>query len=256
MHISQSRLFMYLKCGEQYRRRYPEKEIMPPGIAFIRGKSVHKGIELNNRFKLKNKKDITKKELIKITDSEFSKIIKGEGIYLTKEEKIQRKTIIGKGRDDTTKLTGLYSEDVAPLIIPKEIELGFEFPCEKHKITGRIDIIDVQDALRDTKTASRRKNQKEVDASDQLTFYALAHEYLFGKPPKKIIMDTLVCTKVAKYDPIITKRSHDDITILIRRIYAAFDGMKKGVYLPTNPTNWWCDPKWCGYFETCKFRNP
>lgn len=256
MHISQSRLFMYLKCGEQYRRRYEEHEIIPPGIAFIRGKSVHKGVELNNRYKLEKKKDISKKDLIKIADSEFSKIIKGEGIYLTKEEKTQRKTIVDKGRDDTTKLTGLYREEVAHLIMPKKIELEFEFPCEKHDITGRIDLIDEHDFLRDTKTANRRKNQKEVDASDQLTLYALAHEYLFGKPPKKIIMDTLVCTKVAKYDPIITERSHDDITMLIRRIYAAFEGMKKGVYLPCNPTNWFCSSRWCGYYETCKYRSP
>jgi len=256
VHISQSRLFTYLKCGEIYRRRYPEKEIIPPGIAATRGKSLHKGVELNNRFKLKNKKDISKKELIRITDSEFSKIIKGEGIYLTKEEKTQRKTIIGKGRDETVKLTGLYSEEVAPLIMPKKIELEFEIPCEEHLLTGRIDNIDIEDALRETKTANRRKNQKEVDASDQLTFYALAHNWLFNKPPKKIIMDNLVCTKVAKYDPIETTRNYQDMTILIRRIYAAFDGMKKGVYLPTNPVNWWCDPKWCGYYETCKFRNP
>jgi len=247
---------MYLKCGEQYRRRYPEKEIIPPGIAFIREKSVHKGVELNNRFKLENKKDIIKKDLIRIADSEFSKIIKGEGIYLTKEEKTQRKTIVDKGRDDTTKLTGLYSEEVAPLIEPNKIELEFEFPCENHNITGRIDLIDKHGSLRDTKTASRRKNQKEVDASDQLTLYALAYEFLSGSPPAKIIMDTLVCTKIAKYDSIVTVRNHDDITILIRRIYAVFEGMKKGVYLPTNPVNWWCDPKWCGYYESCKFRNP
>lgn len=184
MHISYSRLSMYLRCGEQYRRRYLEKEIIPPGIALIRGISVHKGVELNNRYKLEKGKDIIKKDLIAIADSEFTKTLKAEGIYIIREEKSRRKQIIGEGRDDTVKLTGLYSDEVAPLIMPKKIELEFEFPCENHIIRGRIDNIDEHDSLRDTKTANRKKTQREVDASDQFTLYALAHEYLFGTPPK------------------------------------------------------------------------
>ena len=256
MRISYSRLNCYLRCGEQYRRRYIEKEIIPPGIALIRGISVHKGVELNNRYKLEKGKDIIKKDLIAITDSEFSKTLKAEGVFFSREEISQKKKLIGAGRDDTVKLTGLYSDEVAPLIMPKKIEMKFEMPCEEHTLTGRIDNIDAEDALRDTKTANKKKNQNEVDCSDQLTFYALAHEYLFGKPPTKIVMDTLVCTKIAKYDPIITKRNHDDITMLIRRIYAVIEGMKKGVYLPSDPTKWQCNPRWCGYYETCKYRNP
>ena len=256
MRISHSRFSMYLRCGEQYRRRYVEKETIPPGIALIRGRSVHKGIELDNRHKLEAGKGISKKDLIAIADSEFTKTLKAEGVFFSREERGQRRKLIGVGRDNTVKLTGLYSEEMAPLITPKQVEMKFEMPCGEHTLTGRIDNVDIEDALRDTKTANKRKSQGEVDSMDQLTFYAIAYEYLFGAPPKKIVIDTLVCSKVAKYDPIVTARSRDDITMLIRRIYAVIGGMERGVYLPSDPTKWNCSPRWCGYYETCKYRSP
>ena len=40
-YLSPSQMGMYCRCGEQYRRRYIEKEIIPPGFALIKGGSVH-----------------------------------------------------------------------------------------------------------------------------------------------------------------------------------------------------------------------
>lgn len=254
MKISNSRLGMYLRCGEQYRRRYEEKEIIPPGVALIRGSSVHKGAEENNKYKLAQGKDISKKDLVDIAVSEFNKIVR-DGVYLTREEKTQKKKIIGEGKDDTAKLTGLFSDEVAPTVQPEKIELPFEIPYDKHFLTGRIDLI-IKKGFRELKTSNKKKNQREVDETDQLTIYSLAYEFLFGKPPEKIIMDVLVNTKIVKYEPMETIRTYDDMNLFLRRVNTVFLGIQKGVFLPCNPMDWICSERWCGFYNTCKYRNP
>ena len=49
--ISPSQIDMFSRCGEQYRRRYIEKDRLPPGVAMIRGRGVHEGVAENMRQK-------------------------------------------------------------------------------------------------------------------------------------------------------------------------------------------------------------
>lgn len=254
-HISYSQLSMYSRCGEQYRRRYIEGDKIPPGIALIRGISVHKGAEENNRYKLATKKDKKKSDILGIVSDTFDQKLK-DGIWLTKEEKSRKGQIIGEGKDDAIKLAGLYCDEIAPEIMPDKIELPFEVPLGNKKLVGRIDIIDNEKSLRDLKTAGKSKQQRDVDLSDQLTCYALAFRFLFNSPPPKIIMDVLVNTKKAKYQILETKRELPQMDMFLRRISTMLEGIKKGVFMPADPTNWGCDEKWCGYFWTCPYRNP
>ena len=57
-HVSASQLSMYCKCGEQYRRRYVEGEIVPPGVALVSGKSVHKAREIDLKHKMATGEDL------------------------------------------------------------------------------------------------------------------------------------------------------------------------------------------------------
>ena len=50
---SYSQMAMYERCGIQYRKRYVENRIAPPGVSMIRGRGAHKGREAN----LTQKKD-------------------------------------------------------------------------------------------------------------------------------------------------------------------------------------------------------
>ena len=254
MRINQSRMNMHLRCGEQDRRRYEEGEIIPPGIALIRGSSVHKGAEENNKHILASGKEIKKVDLIKLVRNEFSKRIKAEGIYLTKEEKFQKKTVIENGKNEAMALTGVFADEVSPTIEPVKIEMPFEIEFKENILHGRIDLVDKK-GLRDLKTSNKKKNQGEVDDSDQLSMYTLGYKFLFGKMPKTILMDVLVATKTPKYQPLTTKRTLKDIDVFLRRLYAVIEGIKKGVFLPTKPENWWCGEKWCGYYSTCKYRS-
>ena len=253
-HISFTQLSMYLRCGEQYRRRYIEGEKIPPGIALIEGISIHKGAEEQNRFKLATHEDRPKKEVLEIVSSAFDDNLKS-GVWLTTEEKQRKSQVLGEAKDETIGLAGLYCDEVAPPIIPDKIELPFNIPLDSIALdlVGRVDLVDSQGTLRDLKTASRKKPQNEIDLTDQLTIYALGYEYLFGNPPPHIALDVLVKTKQPKYQEAQTSRTHDDIDIFFRRMQAILEGIKKGIFIPADPTHWCCSERFCGYWWTCPY---
>jgi hypothetical protein len=50
--------------------------------------------------------------------------------------------------------------------------------------------------------------------------------------------------------------SRDDDTIIrfLRRLETAMIGIEKGNFLPASHGWWGCNPKWCGYWSTCKVK--
>lgn len=252
-HISYSQISSYLRCGEAYRRRYIEKEIIPPGIALVRGISIHKGAEEQNRFKLATREDKPKKEVLEVISDSFDTSLK-DGIRLTKEEKSRKAKVIGQAKDDTIKLGELFCDQMAPTVMPEKVEHSFVVPLNDDiELRGRIDLIDINGALRDLKTSGKKKAQTEADLTDQLTAYALGYEYVFEKPPPKIILDVLVNNKTPNYQLLSTTRTHNDIDIFFRRMQTVLEGIRKGIFLPADPTSWICDPRYCGYAYTCPY---
>lgn len=251
-HISFSQISMYLRCGEAYRRRYLENERIPPGVALVRGISIHKGAEEQNHFKLATREDKPKKEVLEVVSDSFDNALK-DGVWLTKEEKTQKAKVIGQAKDETIGLGELFCDEVAPAIMPEKVEHSFVIPLDGIDFVGRIDLIDDKGTLRDLKTSSRKKPQTEADLTDQLTAYALAYEYLFGEPPPQIVLDILVNTKTPNYQLLSTVRTHNDIDIFLKRMQTVRGGIKKGVFLPADPTSWICTERFCGYWWTCPY---
>lgn len=258
-HVSASRLNMREKCGEQYRRRYIEGEIIPPGISMATGTAVHKVGEKIQVHKLEHDGDILTLEEVKDTArDELVKATEERGLLLNTDERKKGKTVVvGQAQDESVSLATLYHSELASVINPLSVdslEKKFNIALEgyPYDLTGRIDIEDSL-GFRDLKTSGKSAVQAEVDRSLQYTFYALwywAHHKVF---PKQIVQDTLVKTKVPKYQPIITERGQKDFDVLYRRLINFCECVEKGVFPPATPLSWWCSPKWCGYYETCKY---
>src|SRR5580700_2286114 len=69
--LSPTQLEMFSRCGEQYRRRYIEHEIIPPGIAMAKGKGFHAGAEHNMRQKLETGVDLSVAEIVDVAVTSF-----------------------------------------------------------------------------------------------------------------------------------------------------------------------------------------
>jgi hypothetical protein len=131
----------------------------------------------------------------------------------------------------------------------------FSFPDPKLPDGPKLERLNI----RDTKTSSKRKNQGQVDADDQLTAYATASLVIDKKLPDNLMIDSLVHTKGGKRAPSLsaetfhTRRSELDVDIFLNRVANAVGAIQQGIFVPTQQTNWWCAEKWCAYTEHCPY---
>jgi RecB family exonuclease len=255
--LSPSSIDTYLKCGEMWRRRYVLGERIPPGIAILKGKSVHGAAEANFKQKIESHKDLKLSDLKEAAAASFDRSV-AEGIELTPEEKEKGKeTVLGEVKDRSIILTGLFAEKVAPLYQPVLVEekLVIEMPNSPFDLLGYIDLADNKDVISDLKTTGKSKTQDEADQSNQLTYYAAAYQVKTGRKPSKLRLDVLVDKKAPEHQQIETGRDFPDFERLAAKVEMVAKGIKAEVFLPPPPGSWACSPKFCGYWSTCKIRN-
>lgn len=257
-HLSPSSIDMFLRCGEQFRRRDILKESIPPGIAMLKGRAVHKAAEVNNRQKIESGVDLPESDLVDAATTEFDTAIKADGLGLSVEENaIGATKVVGQAKDASVSLTRVYRRLVAPAISPVLVEefVRVELATASHDLLGKLDVVDAQGRVRDLKTSGRKKSQADVDESDQLTYYDMAVEKLTGKPSAGVVMDVLVETKVPDVQMLTSFRTARDREVYLSKLNAVLGGIKAGIFLPATPGHWVCTQKFCGYWNTCPFVN-
>lgn len=265
-HISPSQLNTFENCGEQYRRRYIEKEIIPPGVAALRGSGVHKGAEMNFAQKIASKVDLPKKDIVDRAVAEFEGRMKTDGLFLDPETAARGKDIVvGEEKDVTARLAGVFADHVAPVYQPTAVEqrIRIELPDSPRDILGILDLTAniVSDPARgegivDYKTGKKTKPQTEFDTSPQVSLYDLAYRASRGKAPDFIQIEQLVALKSGdKRVTNPTTRTAADFRPTIARVNSMIGALEKGAFLPANPGAWNCSPRWCGYWATCPFVN-
>jgi hypothetical protein len=257
-YFSPAQLDLYLNCGEAYRRRYIERQIIPPGIALIRGSAVHAPAEVNHKQKRDSGVDLSEAELTAIAASAFDEKVKREGVELTREEKgIGAQKAIGQGKDGAVRLTKLYSKAVAPDIQPDLVEerVRIELPDSPMDMVGVIDVTTKEKDIVDLKTSSKSKSKSEAETSLQLSWYAMAYRALTGTDPRSVRLEVLVDTATPKHQRLETTRTRRDYEVLVNRVNTAMGGIKAGVFVPANAGHWLCSRKWCGFAPTCPYYN-
>lgn len=256
-HFSASQLSMFFNCPEAYRRRYLEGEIIPPGIALIKGKSVHKPAEMNFRQKIESHEDLPLDEFKEIADAAFTAELAG-GYQLSGEESaVGKDKVLGEARDSVVQMAEFHGLHQAPDYQPVLVEQSFtiELPGSRD-LLGIIDLADDVGRVVDLKTAQRKKNQADVDSNLQLTVYAVGHRVLTGEPPTELRLDTIVQSKKGlARDVVSTERADGDFAALAQRLNVVSRSIDAGVFPPAAPGHWMCNARWCGYASTCPYVN-
>lgn len=255
--IRQSGIESFTRCGEAYRRRYLEGEIIPPGIAPLTGTAFHAGARVNFKQKIESHADLPAKEIIEAAVAEFDAITTGGYILTDEEVGIGHKRVLGMAKDQLAGLAELYARQIAPDYQPVYVEQGFTIalPAASHDLSGTMDLADDKRIVTDFKTAGKRKNAQEAAASVQLTAYAAAYKMLTGEMPTAVRLETLVKKRQPERQILESTRSVEDFTALAHRINAVLKAIDAGIFTPATPGAWWCHPKWCGFHSTCKFVN-
>ena len=254
LRLSPSKINTYLNCGEQYRRAYILKEFIPPGMALLRGGSVHKGMEINHKQKIESRTDIPKTQVLEVIDAHFENTKAKRGFSLNKDEvTIGASQVLGKTKDDAIKLGGFYSDEVASSIQPSHCENKIEIAVKPEvTLVTVIDCITEDERIKEFKTG-KRWTQDRASTDRQLTFESMAYKGKFGKQPKGIDATILVNNKTPALQILRTYRSKDDYNAMVSCINIVIEGLTKGVFMPANSSWWGCTEKWCGYYRTCPY---
>lgn len=256
-HISSSSIDTYTdRCGEMYRRRYIEKERVPPSTPMVQGSAIHAGSELNFRQKIVSFKDLSSSKIQEATAEAFDNQIKTEGFFPTTEESGRGADIVlGEAKDRAVILSDIYSKHVAPAHQPVMVE---EFQRirlnDELDLLAKLDLVNDKQQIVDLKSSKKSWSQGQVDNSTQLTIYAMVYRAITGKDAAGIMAENVVnAPKNPKHRRLETTRSQKDYVKLVEKINLFLAGVKLGVFLPAAKGSWYCSEEYCGYARSCKY---
>jgi RecB family exonuclease len=125
---------------------------------------------------------------------------------------------------------------------------GFDF-------VGEQDIVEAGDdqlVIRDVKTSKKSPSEDAAEKSNQLTAYAIASQVLDGKLPDAMKLDYLVdLKKSTKTMTLTTKRDDQQAMSYLNRIVNGIAAIRSGIFVPAPDQAWWCDERYCGFFNVC-----
>jgi len=256
--IHQSSLNMALRCGEQFRRRFIEGEIIPPSIAAARGTGVHGANEVNLKHKIQKGDDLPVNDLKDAARDKYVKTI-SSGIYLAKANRPAKDRLLNEGLNDTLRCTKLYREEVAPGINPVAIEEPFELDVGLELPLAGVMDYQEKPEVGDLKTTRMKWQEGRIKKEIQPALYSFVHEKTRHIRPE-FKYSILIARRGKNGNPTseelqtqVMTPTEQDYEALFAKLEMFINMLKAGVFIPANPTSWWCDPKWCGYWETCPY---
>lgn len=256
-HVSHTAIEWYLeKCGEFYRRRYLDKEPVPPTAAMHKGSSVHSGAEENFKQKITSRQDLSSSKIQEITAAAFETRVKAEGVLLTsKEETIGYQRVLGQAKDRAVILADIYAREVAPQHQPVMVEQLQRIRLnDEYDLLVKLDMINDLRQIEDLKNRKRAMSQKEINDSLQFPIYGLAYRALTKTDPAGVVVDNLVDAPVnPKHVRITRPLGMADYQKAVDKINLFLFGVKSAVFMPAPKGSWYCDEDHCGYARTCKF---
>lgn len=152
--------------------------------------------------------------------------------------------------EDVQAAWAVYEREIAARVRPLEgwTERWVEWDLGGVPMHGRIDCVDDQLTVRDTKTKKRRPSQDEVHHSLQLTAYWEGVRQTLGEMPKAVAWDVLVRNKQPVAETYLADRTPGDVARLTRIVHTVLEQADKGLIYP----RWGAVDAYCG---GCPFRN-
>jgi CRISPR/Cas system-associated exonuclease Cas4 (RecB family) len=238
---------MLSRCPKQFWYRYVLGYKEPPGAAMHFGSAYHHVQEENSRHKIQVGSDFGE-EMAKAVFVDQWKQLAQEVEWELEDVRQGELTDLGVG------LVTKYLRDVAPRRFPVEVEVEFDIslPSIVRSFVGKIDLVCPNHILLEHKTAGKAWPEYRLSATDQVQAYYLAYERLFGNWPLSIMYDVAIKTRVPKIQEMVTTRTEHEINEYLGRIETAEQLIEAEIFPKTDPTNWVCSPRFCGYYGNCK----
>lgn len=248
-HLSHSSISTYLRCPRQWAYSYLEGLRRPPGVALIKGSAVDKAASANLIQKIETRVDLPVEDVKEAAEDALRKEVDGAG---GASEVQWSGESLPKAIDSAVSLTERHMMEHAPRIQPVTVQqfLSRPIPGTTRALFGHLDFIEEDGTVGDIKTGSRRMSTKDAENDQQATAYS----YLMGRPIDFRFWRVIDTRRYVTDEIVSTQRSDTETRWYeeaAQQVSAAIDG---GAY-PPNPTGWWCDQKWCGFYSRCRIQN-
>lgn len=257
-HLSASSLELFAKCPEAWRRRYVEGDVIPPRLAMLKGKAVHKAIELNMRERMATGESLPTDSVCDAARDAFKTECTG-GYQLGDGES---EAVLPTLQDQAVALAKVHAEEQAPDYNPVAVEHRFriELPALSHDVVGIIDVVDASGAIADFKTSKKRYSEDEAGASLQLSLYAASQATTNPDPDGtcEVRLDVLVDatkTKPPSRQVVRSYRDRSDLPVIANRLAVVSKTITAELFPPAPTGAWWCSEGWCGYWHSCPYVN-
>lgn len=239
-HISHSQLDLWQGCPKQWEYIYVYNMQRGSSAALILGDCYHGTLEQNFKAKLTLGHDLDLDILLDYFSTRWNKAVFGAW------DLDFGKSTRGEQKDLGIALVTKYMEEVAPSIIPAQVELTLNSVVNGVNFTLRCDLITDNNIVIDHKTSAKHYTQGQVDADSQAsaTAFALRRPIVFQN-------HVAVKTKTPDIQIMRTYRTSADINWWYRKASAIVAHMQSG-YAPPNEDYMYCSPRNCKFYDICK----
>ena len=248
-HLSPTQISMFLRCQKQYEFRYIRGIKIPPSGAMVLGFAYHEGLAERFKYVLANYTQPHPLLAIDTFDTSFERI-KSEHLVLDDEEalpfdEIEWETEPGALKDIGVKLLTIYEDKIAPTILPVSVEEKETLDIDGIPLVTITDLTTT-DKIIDHKVKGRRFSEDDLRRDIQATGYWVTK----GKP---LEFHVALKTKQPTIEIQETVRTDDDAQNFYELVTIVWQAIQSGIF-PPNPVGWHCNPKWCGYWDLCRYR--
>ena len=239
---------MMAKCPRQFYYRYVEGFKIKPNSAMKFGSAYHSVHESNFNEKISVGEFLSLEsmlDLFKDRWTEDQKEVEWEGEPIP----------AGKLLDIGVMGIAEYYDRILPSKDPALAEYEFEIqlPEVARSFVGIIDYVGKDGTVTDHKTASRKWPMDRVETEMQPSAYYLGMQYSPDKLPEagKFKYEVIVKKNVPEIQVLETTRTQQDLDDYVGRIRTAERLIDAEIFPKTEPGNWYCSNKWCGYYPHC-----
>lgn len=255
--ISYTMIDQYLRCPEQFRRRYIEGKKSPPGVALLEGTSHHKAAEEDNKSKIEKGKQLKPAQMVDIFEAtwkdELTKAQKEAEELKTRIEweDDNEETVLKRGKKLQTEYSSVYSAKLDPTAAEKPFMKDVDVRGNKFRLMGQIDLITKDGVVWDYKTSSRKKSDSDLGLSLQLSSYSWVEQI---NKVGYVAFVKAATPFVQLMTPAVVSPGRWMWALEV--IASAVDGIRRGSFPKTNPAMfpapWWCSERFCGYWRECR----